>query len=365
MYLEKLNLWNYKNYEEVSLEFDEHVNVFVGKNGSGKTNILDSIYFLALTKSAFSSSDSQCIRHQESFLAIKGNFRQGDKETELLVSIQGGSRKVLKENGIEYEKISEHIGKYPVVLISPDDTEIVKEGSEFRRRFFDGIISQLDKHYLNCLLKYNLALKNRNLLLKMFFESGKTDHLALESYERLLVQSGEVLYKRRCEFITEFQPIFQKYYSYLVDALEETNITYTSPVHEVEFETGLNKTRQKDLLIQRTSFGVHRDDFDFKLGSGDLKKLGSQGQQKSFVIALKFAQYEILKTYKSFDPILLLDDIFDKLDDDRINRLLELIKREKSQIFITDARPNRTIELLKRIEVPSKVFFVDRGHVTL
>lgn len=364
MYLEKLGLWNFKNYSELALEFNPRVNVFVGLNGSGKTNILDSIYFLALTKSARSSTDSHCIRMGESFFTVRGTFVREGGRCEVLTSVQTGAKKVFRENGLDYDKISDHIGKYPVVLIEPDDTEIVKEGSELRRRFFDGLISQLDKKYLESLIRYGQALKNRNALLKMFAEKGRTDLLAIESYDRLLIEAGEYLYARREGFLHEFLPYFQRFYSTLVANAEQTAIRYVSPVHETEFRAGLKASRNKDLVTQRTNFGVHRDDFDFQLGEGDLKRLGSQGQQKSFLIALKFAQFAILKAYKGYEPILLLDDIFDKLDDFRITRLLELIHEEQGQLFITDARPDRTTQLIKRIGVPSNVFQVDKGIVS-
>jgi DNA replication and repair protein RecF len=363
MYLEKLGLWNFKNYSELSLELNPRVNVFVGRNGSGKTNILDSIYFLALTKSAFSASDAHCMRLTENFFTIKGKFVRAGSPVELLVSVQSGLKKVFKENGLEYDKMSDHIGKYPVVLVAPDDTDIVRETSETRRRFFDGLISQLDKVYLEALIRYNQALKNRNALLRMFAESGRADSLALESYDQQLVAPGQYLYRRRQDFLNEYLPFFQKFYSTLVNDSERTVIRYVSGLHEVEFETGLKNARARDLVTQRTNFGVHRDDFDFQLGDGDLKRLGSQGQQKSFVIALKFAQFEILKVYKLFEPILLLDDIFDKLDDFRITRLLELIHHEKGQLFITDARPDRTSELIARTGLPSSVFQVEQGQV--
>lgn len=363
MYLEKLGLWNFKNYSELALDLNPRVNVFVGRNGSGKTNILDSIYFLALTKSAFSASDSNCIRLTENFFTIKGKFVHAGSPAELLISVQSGLKKVFKENGLEYDKISDHIGKYPVVLVAPDDTDIVRESSETRRRFFDGLISQLDKKYLEALIRYNQALKNRNALLRMFAESGRSDSLALESYDQHLVVNGQYLYRRRQDFLNEFLPFFQKFYSNLVNNSERTVIRYVSGLHEAEFEAGLKSSRGRDLVTQRTNFGVHRDDFDFQLGDGDLKRLGSQGQQKSFVIALKFAQFEILKVYKLFEPILLLDDIFDKLDDFRIARLLELIHMEKGQLFITDARPDRTSELIATTGLPSSVFQVEQGQV--
>lgn len=363
MYLEKLSLLNYKNYEEANLFFHEKTNVFVGKNGSGKTNLLDAIFYLSLTKSAFSASDAYCIRHGESFFMVKGTFNKGEQHAELVASVQSGAKKVFRENQLDYNRLSDHIGKYPLVMIAPDDADLVKEGSELRRKFFDSMICQVDKQYLENLIQYNHALRQRNSMLKMFSEQGKTDFLVLETYDDMLAKSGQYIYERRNRFVQEFIPFFQHYYKYIVEAEESTSMEYVSGLHETDFLTGLRRTQQKDLYLQRTSFGIHRDDYDFRLGNGDLKRLGSQGQQKSFVIALKLSQYAIFEKYKGFKPLLLLDDIFDKLDDFRIARLLELIRTSLGQLFITDARPDRTVELMKKIDVPARVFRVSKGEV--
>lgn len=363
MHLQNLSLLNFKNYEELNLEFSKGINVFLGKNGSGKTNLLDAVYFLALTKSAFSSSDQVCIRQGQSFCMLKGTFAWPGSTLEVSASLQSGGKKVFRENQQDYERISDHIGKIPLVLISPDDTDLVKAGGELRRRFFDGIICQLDKPYLEALLRYNAALKNRNQLLKMFAESGRSDLLALESYDRIMVETGFHIYRRRSEFILEFQPIFQALYELLTSKAEQTKLAYVSQVHETEMGEGLRKSRQKDLILQRTSFGIHRDDYEFMLDGGEMKRFGSQGQQKSFVIALKLAQFQILKSRKDKAPVLLLDDIFDKLDDVRIEQLLLLMEEGFGQLFLTDARPHRTEELLASIVRPVQVFEVENGQV--
>lgn len=344
------------------MDFSSKVNVLVGKNGSGKTNLLDAIHYLSLTRSAF-CSDNYVMRIGEQFFFMKGLFRTGKNMGEISCSLQTGSKKVFKEGVNEYNKLSDHVGKYPIVLIAPDDTELVKEGSEERRKFFDSILSQLDRHYLEALIQYNYALRQRNGLLKMFAETNSFDAIALESYDQVLVKSGDVIFKKRKDFISEFIPVFQKYYSFLV-ANEEAVLEYKTELDKIEFQSGLNSNRQRDLYLQRTNFGIHRDDFHFLLAGGELKKLGSQGQQKSFIIALKLAQFEILKNHKGFKPILLLDDIFDKLDDSRIEKLLDLIKKEElGQLFITDARPDRTRELLKQINVSATIFTVDKGTI--
>lgn len=364
MQIKTLQLINFKNYEEVKLDLSARINVLVGLNGSGKTNLLDAIHYLSMTKSAF-SSDIYCIRHGEKYFSIKANFKSNRSDNEVFCAVQAGAKKILKEDANEYQKLSEHIGKYPVVLIAPDDTELVKEGSEERRRFFDSIISQLDKIYLDSLIQYNFALKQRNSLLKMFAESNSFDAIALESYDEVLIKSGDKIFKRRQSFIEEYLPVFTRFYNFLVSN-EHVDLQYTSELKTVSFLHGLGKNRQRDLLMQRTNFGIHRDDYQFNLGNGDLKRLGSQGQQKSFIIALKLAQFEIIKRYKNLKPILLLDDIFDKLDDFRIEKLLELIKNDElGQLFITDARPQRTSAMLRHINVSANIFQVDEGVIKL
>jgi DNA replication and repair protein RecF len=366
MHLETLYLLSFKNYSEANLRFSPKINVFVGKNGSGKTNLLDAIFYLAFTKSAFSSSDQQCITQGQHFFLIKGEMWKGEASNEITSSVQIGSKKIFKEDATEYQKLSEHIGKYPIVLIAPDDVNLVNEGSEDRRKFFDGIISQLDRVYLDNLIQYSQALKLRNALLKMYAERGSAiDWLALESYDKILVETGEFIFRRRSTFLQEFLPVFQKYYHFLVEDSESAEVRYSSELTEKRFLQGLSDSKQKDAALLRTNFGIHRDDFEFFLANEALKRFGSQGQQKSFVIGMKLAQFEILEKHKGFKPILLLDDIFDKLDDFRIARLLELIKSDFGQLFITDARPERTRDLLNQIGVPATIFTIDQGRVSL
>jgi len=364
MYIQKLQLLNFKNYEEIALDFTGKVNVLVGRNGSGKTNLLDAIYYLSFTKSAFASSDVHCIRKGENFFMVKASFQKRDDLFEISSAVQSGQKKMFREGGNDYQKLSDHIGRFPVIMIAPDDVDIIKEGSESRRRFFDSAISQLDKQYLNALIIYNNALKQRNSLLKMFADSGQQDWLAIESYDRLLIQHGDSIFKRRLQFCNEYLPVFQKYFNYVVNYAETSTLRYESGLANDDFQGQLIKNRQRDLIMQRTNFGIHRDDYIFSLGDGDLKRLGSQGQQKSFIIALKLAQFEILEHYNHFKPILLLDDIFDKLDDQRITKLLELIRKDLGQLFITDARPDRTKELLRAVGVEATVLLVDEGKIS-
>ncbi|MGC1242449.1 MAG: DNA replication and repair protein RecF [Chryseosolibacter sp.] len=361
MQLQTLQLINFKNYAEARVSFSSKINVLVGKNGSGKTNLLDAIHYLALTKSAVSGADNFCIRHGEQHFFLKGLFKKSDNLVEITSAFQLGSKKIFKEGVNEYQKLSDHIGKYPVVLIAPDDTDLVKEGSEGRRKFFDSIISQLDRTYLESLILYTQALKQRNGLLKIFFETNSVDPVALDTYDEILVRSGMAVFEKRKQFVVEYGPVFKRFYNFIV-ADEEATVLYNSELNNTVFTEGLRKSRSRDLALQRTSFGIHRDDYHFTLGQGDLKRLGSQGQQKSFIIALKLAQFDVIKRNKGFTPLLLLDDIFDKLDDFRIQKLLELIKNDElGQLFITDARPDRTAALLRQINVSSSVFKVSGG----
>lgn len=361
MQLETLQLINFKNYAEARVKFSSKINVLVGKNGSGKTNLLDAIHYLAMTKSAVSPTDNFCLRHGQQHFFLKGTFRRGNDLSEITSAFQTGSRKIFKEGVNEYQKLSDHIGKYPVVLVAPDDTDLVKEGSEARRKFFDSMISQLDHGYLESLIQYNFVLKQRNSLLKMFAETSRPDPVALETYDDQLIRWGTPVFEKRKSFVDEYNPVFQRFYNFIVEN-EQAGLLYSSELKASAASDGLIASRSRDLLLQRTTFGIHRDDYQFTLGGEDLKRLGSQGQQKSFIIALKLAQFEIIKRHKGFNAILLLDDIFDKLDDFRIEKLLQLIKNDElGQLFITDARPDRTSALLRQVNLSSSVFRVGGG----
>lgn len=363
MRLETLDMLNFKGYEEVRVSFPSRINVLVGPNGSGKTNLLDAIYYLSFTKSAFATQDRQLIRHHEPFFMVKGTFASADRSLTVTSSFQPGSRKMFKVDGVEYPRLSEHIGRFPVILFAPDDVDLIREGSEPRRRFFDSLISQLDHEYLDQLIRYTHHLKQRNGLLKMGQERGSIDWVAMESYDHELARSGMYIYERRRHFVQEFTPYFERHCTFIVSGAEEYRLTYESDVASSSYRDGLVSSRPRDLATARTSFGIHSDDFVFSMGGHEIKKLGSQGQQKSFVIAMRLAQQEILKKYKGFEPILLLDDIFDKLDDGRIERLLELISNDLGQLFITDARPDRTAGLLERAGIGSAMFNIRNGRI--
>ncbi|RAJ97932.1 DNA replication and repair protein RecF [Larkinella arboricola] len=357
MYLEKLNLTNFKNYEEGSFTFSEQINCIVGPNGSGKTNLLDAVYFLSLSKSAFHNQDALSIHHQSDFFIIDGVFRLDDKPVQITCSLQRGQRKVLLSDKKPYDRISEHIGRFPVVMLAPNDTDLVREHSEERRHFFDGVLSQLDPDYLRDYLFYHQILKQRNGTLKLFAERNYLDEELLETYNEPLLQLAGRIYQRRKRFIADFLPIVQKHYAYLSEAREAVDIIYESEVGNEEFPKDFRRNRQRDIQLQRTNKGVHKDDFVFEANGVALKKFGSQGQQKTFVIALKLAQFEQLQAEKGVKPMLLLDDIFDKLDDRRIDKLITLMEHHTfGQIFITDARPERTRELLTAVKAEVAYF---------
>lgn len=364
MHLTKLNLFNFRNYEEAHLEFKGDVFCLLGKNGSGKTNLLDAIHYLSFTKSFLNTSDAVNVRNGESVFSIKGTFENQGRENEVFCSYQPGAKKLMRENGNDYIKLSGHIGKYPVVLIAPNDIELIWDGSEVRRKFVDGLISQINSQYLEHLITYTNHLKARNAALRQFAERGRTDHDLLATYDRVLSKSGDFIYQTRTEFVLQLLPVLQKFYQFLSSGNEPAEVAYKSDLEALGTAQIFQQNLQRDLVLQRTSAGIHRDDFTFQLNGFELKKYGSQGQQKSFLISLKLAEFEIIEQQKGFKPILLLDDIFDKLDDDRIQKLIELIARQTfGQIFITDARPDRTSEILRKANLTASLLTVDNGIV--
>lgn len=365
MRLLKLSLFDFKNYEHEELEFQDRIQCFVGINGSGKTNLLDSIHYLSLTKSAFNPSDSQNIRQGQARFVVTGDFKIKENTSSVACSYQSGQKKIIRENQQDYSRLSEHVGKYPSVLIAPNDIELIWDGSELRRKFFDSLISQLDHAYLENLIVYTNHLKQRNSLLRIFSERGSVDHDLLETYDQKIVPAGLYIHKRRTEFLKTFLPQFLQHYRFLAgDAAEEVDIQYRSDLQKTDFAEGLKKNLQRDILLQRTSLGIHRDDFLFLLNGNELKRWGSQGQQKSFLIGLKLGEYQSLSEAKGFKPLLLLDDIFDKLDDLRINKLmLRVADGTFGQLFITDARPERSKEFFERAGIFPQFFLVENGKL--
>lgn len=351
MKLNTLKLTHFKNYNELNIDVSSGINCFLGKNGMGKTNLLDALHYLSMTRSALNCVDQQNIEHGQLFFVINSEFSQG-KEKQLKVNCyyEQGKKKVIKVNGKEVQKLSEHIGTIPSVLISPDDNGIIKDGSEIRRKLFDSVISQHDREYLDDLMQMRRLLKQRNSLLKKMngkvFASNKK---LIEVYNEQLIPVFQRIAKKRKAFISDFIPYFSKNYAKIFEGEEKPLITYRTESLDEDFKNIYREAFQKDMILQRTTKGAHKDDYTFKLNGQAINKFGSQGQQKSFIIALKLSEYDYLKSIKGFDPMLLLDDIFDKLDDERITRLVNLLtdKKRFSQIFITDARSERSREFFK------------------
>lgn len=365
MYLKNLYLANFKNYEEADIDFSKDINALVGDNGSGKTNLLDAIYFLSMTKSAFNHSDVQCIRHGADFYSIIGRFVIDGKTHTVGNALPQGKRKKITIDENPVEKAMEIIGRYPVVMVAPNHQNLITEGGETRRKFFDSILSQLDRNYLADLLRYNHALKQRNSLLRQFAESGRTDRDMLESYDRILLPTGKRLCNERMQFSKSFLKKIIRHYRYLTDGKESIDLEYQSSFLADDFESVFHQSMEKDLILQRTNAGIHRDDYIFSMDGFPLKKFGSQGQQKSFIIALKLAHFDVIHEKKGIKPILLLDDVFDKLDDHRIGKLTNMIEdHEFGQVFITDARPERTTHFLEKLTLEKKVFYINNGTLS-
>ena len=357
MFLKELSLTNYKNFESLKFSFDTKIICFVGLNGVGKTNILDSIYHLSYTKSYFNPIPSQNIKHGETFFFISGRYMIHDKEENILVSLKKGDKKIIKRNNKLYKKFSDHIGKIPLVLISPDDRNLIIEGSETRRKFIDGIISQTDKEYLNNLINYNKTLKQRNALLKMFYDNSDNIRKTIDIYDRQLSSDAQKIYDKRREFLNEFIPIFKSIYKELSNDKENVEIKHSSDISpDQNLYKLLKNSLEKDLRLQYTTKGIHKDDLNLSLDNFPIKKYGSQGQQKTFLIAMKLAQFDYLSKLDS-KPILLLDDIFDKLDDTRVKQIINLVNQEKfNQIFISDTNKTRSENIIKKVNKSYKIF---------
>jgi DNA replication and repair protein RecF len=357
MYLQKISLVNFKNIISQTFDFQEKINCFVGNNGVGKTNVLDAIYYLSFAKSYFNPVALQNIRHGEEFFMIEGNYILGERDEKIVCSLKKGQKKVLKRNDKSYEKFSEHIGQLPLVIISPADRDLIVEGSDTRRKFIDGVISQQDKEYLQSLIQYNKVVSQRNALLKYFAANRTFDALNLKIYDEQLISFGSVIYKKRKAFLERFVPIFNEKYQIISEKKETVNLVYKSQLHTVSFEELLRNSLEKDKILQYTSVGLHKDDLSFEIDNYPIKKFGSQGQQKSYLIALKLAQFQFIKEQASVVPILLLDDVFDKLDEHRVSQIIELVNNDEfGQIFITDTHAERTEEVIKKSNKPYQIF---------
>lgn len=357
MILKTLSLLNYKNIESQRFELDPKINCFVGNNGVGKTNILDAIYHLSFGKSYFNPITTQNIRHGEDFFVVEGIYGKNNSEEKIVVSAKKGQKKVIKRNGKIYEKFSDHIGFIPLVIISPADRDLIIEGSDTRRKFVDGVISQRDPEYLQTLLKYNKVLAQRNSLLKYFAVNHTFNQDALDIYDEQLHTFGTLIYGKRMAFLKEFLPIFLARYQSISSGGETVNLSYESQLQENDLLSLLQNNRTKDKMSQYTNFGIHKDDLIFEIDGHPIKKFGSQGQQKSYLIALKLAQFDFIKAHAKTNPILLLDDIFDKLDETRVEHLIGLVDKENfGQLFISDTHADRTEAVIKKVHQSYKMF---------
>ncbi|MBR4390991.1 MAG: DNA replication/repair protein RecF [Bacteroidales bacterium] len=365
MYLKELRLTNFKNCESAELAFSEKVNCFVGLNGAGKTNILDSIYYLSFCKSFFSAADKLNIRHGQDFFSIHGIYGFDHKEQDMVSCVQKKDmKKSFRLNKKEYERLADHIGKFPLVMISPYDRDLINEGSDLRRKFIDGVISQFDPLYLNALLKYNRALLQRNMQLRQFADSRHFDRSLLQLWDDQLCVCADDIHAKRHQFLEAFRPIFQQYYEVVSGGKERVEVSYLSKLDEKPLHQLLDENLQQDTCSCYTNVGIHKDDLEFCLDGHPLKKFGSQGQQKSFVVSIRLAQFEYNYQKIGYKPILLLDDIFDKLDDQRVMKLVRLVGDDHfGQVFITDTQRQRIERLFEDTDIHHKIFEVDAGQI--
>ena len=360
MYLQKLIITGFKNYSQAEFTFSEKINCFVGNNGVGKTNLLDAIHYLSFCKSCFTSLDAQNIRHGDDFFAIHGNYQRGNDVADLVQCIQKrNQRKRFLINKKEYERLADHIGNFPLVMITPYDRDLINDGSELRRKYIDSVISQFDKFYLDDLIQYNKALFQRNALLKSFGDQHYFDAVSLETWDEQMIRLGEQIFVRRNAFLGQFIPLFQQYFRFLSNGFETVDIRHLSQSSESSYREVFKAALARDRAAQYCTMGVHKDDLEFILDGFPVKKYGSQGQQKSFVIAIKLAQFEYTRNVKGYKPILLLDDVFDKLDDLRVSQLIKLVSKNSfGQVFITDTSRERIISIFDSMEIEHAIFSI-------
>lgn len=367
MHLKSLSLVNFKNYEQLDIPLSEKINCFVGENGVGKTNVLDAVHYLALCKSSLNPVDTQNIRHDFDFCVIQGVFQRLDKEENILCGIRKSKKKQFKRNQKEYQKLSEHIGLIPLVMVSPFDSLLINGGSDERRKFINGVVAQYSKVYLGNMIRYNHALSQRNRLLKDFAASRSFNREMLEVWDENLIRYGEPVYQERKRFVKELLPVFGAFYEHVSGAREKVSLSYQTQLDDVDFREGLRASVEKDRVLQYSSFGIHKDDLSMKLGDYSLKKSGSQGQQKTFLVALKLAEFEFIRKIMDLSPILLLDDIFDKFDANRVKHIISLVAQNNfGQIFITDTNASRLQGILNDIPTEHQIFSIDHnGQIKL
>jgi DNA replication and repair protein RecF len=364
MHLKSIHLINFKNYEEAEITLTSNINCFVGSNGSGKTNILDAVHYLSLCKSYMNVLDRQNIRFDQQFFAIQGTWEKDAQEIAIHCAVKRDAKKVFKRNKKEYERLADHIGQFPAVMISPYDRDLISEGSELRRKWMDGIISQFDRQYLESIQKYGKILDQRNALLKNMQEQRLFDRDAIEVWNEQMSAVGTEIHKKRQEFLKDFIPIFQERYNFIGLVAEEVQLEYRSQLNESTFDALLLAYERKDAFTHYSNAGTHKDDLIFTIKGHPIKKFGSQGQQKSFIIALRLAQYDWLKKRLHVQPVLLLDDIFDKLDQERVKKLLQLVSDNYfGQVLVTDTDEFRLRSIFQTGDFDSKLFLVENGVI--
>jgi len=361
MFLKSVNIINFKNIEEAKLNFSEKLNCFTGNNGSGKTNLLDALHYMSFTKSYFNTSDAQVIKHGNNFFVLQGEYERNTASEKIYCGYEKDKKKIIKRNDKTYKRFSEHIGLLPVVTVSPNDAILITGTGEERRKYIDSVISQYDKEYLYELIKYNKTLSQRNRLLKNYIISHYFDADTIDIYNEQLSESGTKIHQKRKTFISDLIPIFTEYYETVSDKNENVSLEYTSHLNESDFHDILNQNIDKDKILGYTGKGIHRDDILLNINDLQLRKAGSQGQQKTFLIALKFAQFQFIKNISKINPLLLLDDIFDKFDAQRVSQIITLTNNNFGQIFITDTNPERVKKVIKTEKSSFKLFHTENG----
>lgn len=364
MHLQNLHLVNFKNYEEAEIPLSDGINCFVGRNGAGKTNILDAVHYLSMCKSYMNVVDRQNVRFDQPFFVIQGDWKKEEQSINIHCAVKIGTKKVFRRNKKEYEKLAEHIGQFPAVMISPYDRDLISEGSELRRKWMDGIISQFDRHYLENIQRYAKVLAQRNALLKNMAEHRLFDRESIEVWNMQMIDLGHKIYEKRKAFLEEFIPVFQRHYDSIGSSNEEVHLVYKSQLNDSNMTDLLAAYERKDAHTRYSNAGTHKDDLVFEIKGHPVKKFGSQGQQKSFIIALRLAQYEWLKHHLGVTPVLLLDDIFDKLDHVRVERLMKLVANNFfGQVLVTDTDVERVRDVFASNDLQSKLFSVADGTV--
>ena len=361
MRLLHLSIMNYKNLSEAQLDFSPKVNCLIGNNGMGKTNVLDAIYYLSMCKSYISQSDASVIMHERPFMMLQGHYTRRGAEEDITVSVQPGKRKVVRRGGKEYQRLSQHIGLLPIVMISPTDWDLIRGTGDERRRLMNMIISQADPQYLDAVVRYNRAVEQRNSMIR----HEMRDLLLYETVEATMCTTAQLIHERRAQWIEQFTPIFMRYYNEIAGEGERVRMAYRSHLNTATMNDVLAANRERDMVIGYTTHGVHRDDIELKLGDYSMRNSGSQGQCKTYTIALRLAQFDFIKQAAGTTPILLLDDIFDKLDAHRVEHIVDVVASDRfGQIFITDTNRTHLDEILKRAAGDHCMMTVSHGRCT-